>query len=220
MHILVVSAFTLAFFALRSVAYPPEERAAALKSFLKGLALFLPAYALWSLLRHVVPNAHGSPLAVFRLGWEWFLLPTGLAGASYRFVGRYRDALESSARARSWFAHMAGVLAPLGAAVAIERFGTRNGFTLLAWPLMLPAFVACSLFLANAAYESFGVARAGIVASGVAFGFVMAIPALLTVSRLELPGFAVAAAATAVAAYFGIRRLMERREPSRYASAY
>lgn len=211
MYILLVFAFPFAFFGLRASCFPVDERSQAARTFVRGIFVFLPFYVVWNLSRRIVPTAYGSWLAIFRLSWEYFLLPFGLAAASFRLFGRFGDAVESSACYRRWFSHMAGVLSPLGTAVMIEHFGTRNAFILLAWPILLPAFALFAPFAVTAAIESWGGFRIAAIAASLGLVVGFGLPAAFFISRLEIAGSFTALAAVAVAVYFGIPRLREQR---------
>lgn len=196
-----VFALPLGYLSLVAWFFPRHREEALARSFSRGLALGILCALIHSIALGWIPEAYGSPLFVFRIWWERFLLPFSLALSASRLLLSFEDMVRSDAALRRFTAFLFGVFTILSLASAVRYAGDPDPFVLFFYPVLTVAGIFGALFFLERAVTEAGIYAVLWVAAGAAASLAFAFIAYLFEARLEWLGAILSLSVLGITAY-------------------
>jgi hypothetical protein len=179
MYLFLALGLPLAFLLLVLREYPASERPGTKKTFLRGLAAFIPLWLVARLLGAIVPAAYGSFLFAFH-EWADRILPyTALPALGYLVFYKPGERLPPGAAPRRFTAFYAGALTPVGLFETVRIWGSPEPYALFVLPLLLAAICVAMPKAAALVHMSYGFQLAATIATLAAVELVVSLCPLL-----------------------------------------
>jgi hypothetical protein len=202
-----IVALPLTYLTLCAWFFPRSEGGELARYFGWGLLFALPGLLVHSILYRVFPALPGSFLFIFRIWWEYFSLPFGLATVTYRLLHSFQETGRSSVRLRQYAAFLFGFLSLFCVVFALRSTGFPNIFSLVFYPILAVAGIPVAAYLMERASNETGVYAVLWIAIAVAVSLIFACVAYFFEARLEWLGSILSLATLGIGSYLGYSTL-------------
>ncbi len=191
----------LGFLAVSAWFFPRSEEERLPRYFGRGFWFALPCLLVHQLLRALVPALPGSPLTLFRIWWECFALPVGLAVGAFRLLHSYDETIRSLPSLRRFTAFLFGYYTVFGAAFALRATAFPGPFSLFFFPALCVASIFLTVFMTERIAIETGIYAALQIGLAVLLSVGLTVVAFLFEARLEWLGGILAVAALSASVY-------------------
>jgi len=176
-----------------------EERLS--KYYGRGLLLGIPCLLVHLLLYRIIPEMPGGLLYIFRIWWERYLLPTGLAVGIYRLLHTFDETIQSKASLRRFMAFLFGYFTLFSVVFTLRDSGFLGPFSIFFSPVLSIAIIFITIYLLERIVTETGIHAALWISAAILVSLAFACVAYLFYARLEWLGGILALITLAVSIY-------------------